>query len=240
MFYIYKITNKVNEKVYIGKTNEPDKRWKKHCLIALKPNSDRHHLIHKAIAKYGADNFSFEIIEKCKSETKSFKQERYWISYYKSNACRYRSKFGYNLTDGGEGATGFVPTKQSRKRMSDSHIGLQTGENHPCTSLTEKNVNDIFQMIIDNNNDQDIANTFLVNRKVISSIRLGKSWTCIQRPPEMEQFSISERKLTDNIVREIKRLLLQKVSGKAIAKQFSVSAATISGIKNGNTWKHIV
>lgn len=59
MIGIYKITNNINNKIYIGQSVHIKRRWAEHC----KPSSDS--LISKAIKKYGKDNFTFEIIEKC-------------------------------------------------------------------------------------------------------------------------------------------------------------------------------
>jgi group I intron endonuclease len=57
---IYKITNKINGKVYIGQSINIERRWKEHISDKRK-NS----LIHLAIEKYGEKNFNFEIIEEC-------------------------------------------------------------------------------------------------------------------------------------------------------------------------------
>jgi hypothetical protein len=51
---IYKIENKINHKVYIGQSTNPEKRFKQHCQ-----NAKYRSLIHEAIVKYGKDNFSF-------------------------------------------------------------------------------------------------------------------------------------------------------------------------------------
>lgn len=100
---IYKITNKINGKVYIGQTiQKPIERFYQHCAksavgYALKMP------IHKAILKYGKNNFLFEVLETIdKSELNE--RERYWISYYDS----YNS--GYNATFGGQ--KGAKPLKQ--------------------------------------------------------------------------------------------------------------------------------
>ena len=64
-FCVYKITNLINDKVYIGKTSSnPYKRWKEHVNVALNIRKyQRRYIIHNAICKYGVDNFSFEILE---------------------------------------------------------------------------------------------------------------------------------------------------------------------------------
>lgn len=54
---IYKITNTINQKVYIGQSIHPIQRFSEHCY------NDTDSLIHRAIKKYGKENFQFEIIE---------------------------------------------------------------------------------------------------------------------------------------------------------------------------------
>jgi group I intron endonuclease len=61
--YIYKITNKVNGKVYIGKTKDPERRWREHKNESLK--AEKKYVIYLALNKYGINNFDFEVIEEC-------------------------------------------------------------------------------------------------------------------------------------------------------------------------------
>lgn len=90
---IYKITNKINNKVYIGKTElSIDQRWSQHMRDADKKD----YPLYRAIRKYGKENFSIEEIERCDSEILS-QRECYWIQYYNSFLK------GYNATLGGEG-----------------------------------------------------------------------------------------------------------------------------------------
>ena len=97
MGYIYKITNLINQKSYIGLTHRtPELRWKEHIDIAYGEKSRRHHL-HNAILKYGIENFEFKILEEV-SEDELNNREKYWIKYYDT----YDN--GYNETYGGEGA----------------------------------------------------------------------------------------------------------------------------------------
>lgn len=88
---IYKITNNINKRCYIGQSINIYKRWNQH-----KYNSSKSSIIHLAIKKYGVENFSFEIIEQC-SQKQLNEREVYWINYYNS----YNE--GYNLTRGGDG-----------------------------------------------------------------------------------------------------------------------------------------
>ena len=88
---IYKITNKVNNKSYIGQTRYTiEFRWKQHQH--KKDNT----YFHNAIHKYGVENFSIEILEECNIEDLNQK-EIFYIAKYDT------FKNGYNLTIGGDG-----------------------------------------------------------------------------------------------------------------------------------------
>lgn len=95
MIGIYKIQNKINNKIYIGQSVDISRRDREHKNKSFDKNSsDYNSAIGRAIRKYGYENFSFETIEECSIEELNDK-ERYWISYYNS----YEN--GYNLTLGG-------------------------------------------------------------------------------------------------------------------------------------------
>lgn len=99
MIGIYKITNLVNNKVYIGKSSQLEKRKYQHFYDSFYKNVNNRNYnmtIHKAIRKYGKENFSFDILEIC-DINKLDQKEQYWISYYNSKCS------GYNESDGGEG-----------------------------------------------------------------------------------------------------------------------------------------
>lgn len=86
---IYKITNKVNNKKYIGKSIHIEQRWKEH--LKGKGSKD----LYKDILYYGKENFIFEILEVCKEDLLNQKEE-YWIKYYDS------FHQGYNKNQGGD------------------------------------------------------------------------------------------------------------------------------------------
>lgn len=117
--YVYKLTNKINNKCYVGKSNNPATRLVRHFSTA-KTGYDKSHkyrYIHRAIAKYGKENFVFEIIETCESEELAYKRECYWIETLKSNEPVY----GYNLNAGGLG--GKSPNADVRQRISRTLTG---------------------------------------------------------------------------------------------------------------------
>lgn len=87
---IYKITNKVNNKSYIGSSNNIKRRWKQHINLL---NKGEHHSIklQRAWNKYGQDNFKFEILEECDVE-KLLYLEQFYIDKYKAYFEGYNSK----------------------------------------------------------------------------------------------------------------------------------------------------
>ncbi|HEY5268241.1 MAG TPA: GIY-YIG nuclease family protein [Candidatus Saccharimonadales bacterium] len=131
LFCCYKITNLVNKKVYIGKTNRPHSRWIEHTTRAFKNNTN--YPLHHAIRKYGRKNFVFEIIAISESEKQINICETLYIKMYKSNINVYDKSFGYNFTDGGDGISGWKHTYETRKKMSLSHTGL-----HPTEDTIKK------------------------------------------------------------------------------------------------------
>lgn len=91
---IYKITNKINNKCYIGQSNNPEYRWKQHVWRSREKKDIGKSAIHDAIRQSGIENFSFEIIGWFDDYNE---KEKYYIQYYNSLVPN-----GYNLTPGGE------------------------------------------------------------------------------------------------------------------------------------------
>lgn len=100
MGFIYKITNLINDKKYIGKTTLTiEARWKKHCYEVYRNRVQ--YTLYKAMRKYGIENFSIEEIEEVE-DSKLDEREKYWIQYFNSYSGNEQ---GYNDTYGGEGCS---------------------------------------------------------------------------------------------------------------------------------------
>ena len=94
MAYIYKITNNINDKIYIGKTEcSIEKRFKEHCIDAFRERNEKRPL-YAAMRKYGIEHFQCELIEETNLPEA---REIYWINFYNSYGK------GYNATLGGDG-----------------------------------------------------------------------------------------------------------------------------------------
>lgn len=98
MGYIYKITNKINGKIYIGQTiKNYEERFRQHQLNYNKEYFSQI-VLYKAFKKYGIENFSFEAIEEVEKE-KLDEREKYWIKYYNSYFDGYNSTLGGKLVE---------------------------------------------------------------------------------------------------------------------------------------------
>jgi len=96
MPYIYQIQNKINNKIYVGKTLfSIEQRWKEHCRDYKKTRCEKRPL-YSAMNKYGIENFEISLIEEVSLEEVNEK-ECYWIEILGS------FKNGYNATIGGDG-----------------------------------------------------------------------------------------------------------------------------------------
>lgn len=118
MYGIYKITNKLNNKCYIGKSSNIKERFTYHRQNYQCNTKDWNKPLYKAFRKYGIENFDFSIIEEMTAkdyEKFSNNREQYWIMYYDS------FKNGYNATEGGDG--GAIPRGLSKtKKLTDKEV----------------------------------------------------------------------------------------------------------------------
>lgn len=113
---IYKITNKINGKIYVGQTIKTLKRrLQQHFANSKKSNT----YLCKAIRKHGKENFNIELLEECTSLKKLNKRESYWIKRLDSK----NNIIGYNLTNGGDGTIGHTHTKNAKQKMSIAKKG---------------------------------------------------------------------------------------------------------------------
>lgn len=93
--YVYKITNKINNKIYIGITNNYKKRWSNECSYPRDPK--RRQVIQEAIHKYGKNNFTFELLHSNLSLESAAEYENYYANKYNSYVPN-----GYNVAKCGE------------------------------------------------------------------------------------------------------------------------------------------
>jgi group I intron endonuclease len=127
MHYIYKITNMLNGKIYIGQSKDDKHRWRQHLYFAKHPEKTGQY-IHRAMAKYGAENFIFEVIDCALNQWQADCIETCLIQEYDSR----NKESGYNIKPGG-GAQGGPDnpmfgkkrpmSEETKKKISASNKG---------------------------------------------------------------------------------------------------------------------
>lgn len=118
MLTVYLISNMVNGKLYVGKTKRTLKlRWRWHVYDSKKLNHIQP-LAH-AIRKYGASSFVIGTIGTANTAEEWSALECHFIALFRSQD----RKRGYNVTAGGEGCAGWIPSKRFRQRLSETRKG---------------------------------------------------------------------------------------------------------------------
>ena len=115
-YQVYKHTNKINNKVYIGITGQ---NWERRWKTKYRTNK----FFHSAILKYGEENFDHEVLFEHLTKEEAQQKEIELIAEYKSN----EPKYGYNLSSGGESHNGckgmHYQTEESKAKISAVHKG---------------------------------------------------------------------------------------------------------------------
>jgi len=158
---IYKITNKINGKVYIGSSNKVNIRWNNH-KSSLRNNRHANEHLQRSWNRYGEESFIFEIIEAVEDDSQLLIREQFYIDFYKSHDYI----FGYNIS-----------TVAGRP----INLNQLKGEDCNLSKLKESEIKLISEMLIDPNiTQEEIANKFNVDPSTISAIKNNKSWKHVE------------------------------------------------------------
>ncbi|SRR3990167_8468792 len=231
---IYKIVNKINNKVYVGSSKNVSNRWSGHKQnLKHNKNSPNKHL-QRSWNKYGKENFQFIMLEsiiverKNEQELKTYLAERenYWKDFYRSND----PKCGYNKLLICESSLGYKHTIEAKKNMSEAHKGKKLSLEH------RKKLSEVRKGRIVSKETREkisIAHFGMVRsseaRKNMSLAHFGK---CGEKS--------SRRILTEEQVFEIiKKYKNKEGSYSELAQEYGVSKATISHIITGISWSSI-
>lgn len=118
---VYKATNKINGKIYIGKTSQE-------LAARIRRHLRAEYTFSKALRKYGLENFEFTIIDYSDDNDELSQKEQHWIAFYMS-----KGKNGYNMTDGGEGTPGWHHSAEVREKITIALTGKPLSEEHKQT-----------------------------------------------------------------------------------------------------------
>lgn len=208
---VYCITNTKNGKRYIGKSVNASGRWGHHVWLAGHPEHKNFGHLHAAIAKYGVDAFTFEILEVCITEDAAFEAEVWWVEKYDTQ----NSLKGYNLTAGGRG--GSKPSPETRQKMSKP--GAKNG------------------MFGRTHTPEAKAKMGQANKGRKHPPRTHTHKDAISRARRGEASNMAH--LTEAKVREMRSRAEQGVSQSVLASDYGVSVPTVSRIVRRLVWKHI-
>lgn len=139
MACIYKITNLINNKVYIGKTTRSVQiRFREH-LSKINHKRYKNDHLSNSIREYGRENFICEILTEGDYNINLLNSlEKHYVRLYNSN----NSKIGYNLTDGGQH---ILMSKEQRLKISKSHT-----QRNPVTKLTKQRLKEAHKRLLRN------------------------------------------------------------------------------------------
>lgn len=201
---IYKYTNLINGKIYIGQTKQTlEQRDYKH-QTQLNDNT----YFHRAMKKYGRDNFSLELIEDHIPFNQLNEKEKFYIDFFESF---YTTGKGYNLTQGGQWGSG-------------------------TQKITPSQAQDIKYLILNTTKSfQEIANKYCVTIYCISDINRGKSFydECFIYPlrPAPQKSVIDDEKI--NIILDM--IINTSMTWKEIALATNINEYTVGAINNGKS-----
>lgn len=116
---IYKITNKINGKLYIGFTSKSIKTRFNNHVAHMKNNNKKNCYLQNSLEKHGIQNFKIEpIYQSCDQQHTLKIMEPYFIKEYNTFLGE-----GYNETSGGEGILNYSHSEESKRKMSESSKG---------------------------------------------------------------------------------------------------------------------
>lgn len=232
MAYLYTVTNKINKKVYVGKTTSSNinSYWKQHVSDALGEKQFCNRVFYKALRKYGYDGFYWKVIEEIESNYDVCRAEVDLIAKLKTNILRYGPDAGYNMTDGGEGTLGYRHTKETKIKMSNLQKGRKISE--------EQKKNHSIQMtgpgngMFSKNHSEESKKSMSINSSGPKNGMFGKTHSKEARNKIKEKRSI----FTMQNIADIRKLRADGVKIKDIASKYSVSKTTIRKIISYRTY----
>ena len=165
MAYIYQITNDINGKIYIGKTEfSIEKRFKEHCQDAFRDRNEKRPL-YAAMRKYGIEHFHIELIEETDNPEE---REVFWIENKRS------FKNGYNATVGGDGKKYIdydlvISTYKEIKSITDTAKALNISADSVSNILHQNNISIISSSEVNLNKYGKITNMYSLEGEFLKS-----------------------------------------------------------------------
>ena len=224
---IYKITNLINNKCYIGQSVNIENRWQHHRSASrCETNECYNYPLQKAMRKYGLENFSFEILEECKVEELDQK-EKYYIQFYQS------LENGYNQVRVEQSGTKIISKEVKAIQYDLVHTDLSTdliGQKYGVSGRTVRSIN-TGESWRDDNLNYPLRKKFTQNQPKKYCIdcgkEIGKDYTrCLDcEKIHRRKVAIEERRVSREELKQLIRVIpfthigaMYNVSDRAIRK----------------------
>lgn len=256
MFYIYKITNTKNQKVYIGQTKDIARRWQQHRSSTSYCRKLKH-----AMTKHGIVNFKMEVIFICFEHHDALNFEMFFIDEYNS------IETGYNITKGGQGTVGIkrndlAKRNVERAKVTENDIHIMQELSQTVTQkdiakefdisqttvsryvkdqnarignskLTHADIVIIYSMLDAHVPQKDIAKEFNVKAGAINrvAVKWRKERGNIPKQMRWDKLVLSEEQRA-----QLRALAQSGIKPKKLKEQFNISLSTVYAIIN-NTYK---
>lgn len=150
MYNVYKITNLINNKIYIGVTSKDiNKRFNEHITDSRKEKIRNKRPLQMDIYNFGRDNFKIELIESLNtSKDEAMKIESFWINHYNS----FNDPCGYNNTPGGYGRQKITNEKEKeiisyyliKHNIKETALNFNIHEDTVKSILNKHNIKSLF------------------------------------------------------------------------------------------------
>lgn len=206
-FYIYKYTNLINNKKYIGQTNNLNRRINEHKSASFNTKSINYNdKLHQAIRKYGYDNFKIDVVEIINNaENYDLVNEReiYWIQQEQS----LLTQWGYNVLDG--------------------------GRNSSNTFLSKEDIKNIKSLIKKETPYSEIQKFYPISKTFISDINHGKFFFDNTELYPLCNYRVS-KDIYDALIED---LLKPELTFKELANRYNLAESTVKKFNYGSLQK---
>lgn len=257
---IYKITNLISGKVYIGQTRASfRKRYLKH-VSEFKSGKGHNKEFANDYIKYGEQNFLYEIVQVENDDSKLDGLEKKYIEEYDA------INSGYNKSKGGnpfykdkpvsevfksdrvydevfrEGRRRYMSGRVVKQETKDRLRYANLGSRSPVAVLDEGVVKKMKEDMVAGVTLKDISEKYHIKYSTVSSVSSGRSWSHVVVDGFDDYVNAKKKRVyfSDDEVREIRKLLSLGYSESAIARKYKCCSSKVNSIHRGLTYSDVV
>ena len=222
---IYQIRQISNGRLYIGQTSQSFKKryWFHRSQLRRHMHDNRY--LQSAWDKYGEDDFEFSVVEVCeRDKTYILEREVYYIQKYGTFGD------GFNLTVGGEGASGYTPSAETRRKIGQANREHMLGRKH--TEETKAKMRQSSRHLSPSPETREAVSRYMKHR-VVSEDTKAKLRRC--NSGSQSSFAV----INEECAMQIKQRLIAGQPVKDIATDMNLNYNLVGCISRDETWKDV-